>query len=78
MKSNRAKFASVVLDNGNILIMGGKLDGVRVANWEEYSYIQRRVIQTGKLTSPRSGFGAVIHEDYVYVLGGNDGNGIKF
>jgi hypothetical protein len=62
MKNNRAKFGALTLPNGNILILGGKQDGHRIATCEE---LDLNTDCTWKLSeivlpTPRSGFGVII------------------
>ena len=70
------RFGTALLMNGNILIIGGKQDGMRVASCEEYQVKERKCSSSSiKLNSPRSGFGVIAHLDCIYVIGGNDANG---
>ena len=54
--------------------MGGKVDGARIDTCEEYNYKDKKVIQSKiKLPSSRSGFGTLNVNQFIYVIGGNDG-----
>lgn len=51
----------MALPNGNILIMGGKQEGVRVDLCEEYNPKENKTkISDLVLSSPKSGFSAVL------------------
>ncbi|EGR31203.1 kelch-like 12, putative [Ichthyophthirius multifiliis] len=77
---NRAKFSVVQLDNKVILIMGGKKNGLRVSQCEEFN-LQQNIIQSSNisLTSPKSGFGVLnLGDNKIIVVGGNDGQSIQY
>ncbi|KAL4445683.1 hypothetical protein ABPG74_006234 [Tetrahymena malaccensis] len=77
MPTNRSKFCSALLMNGNILMIGGKQDSQRTASIDEYNPRFKTFLKSSlQLTSPRSGFGVVYKNDMIYVVGGNDGYGI--
>lgn len=50
------------MNNGNIVIMGGKQDGNRVALCDEYSPKEGKIKISDNimLTSPKSGFGVAV------------------
>ncbi|CAD8103312.1 unnamed protein product [Paramecium sonneborni] len=74
LKNNRCKFGIAHLINGNVLLMGGKVDGVRNDTCEEYNYKDKKVIGSKiKLPSSRSGFGTLNVNQFIYIIGGNDG-----
>ncbi|KAL4442810.1 hypothetical protein ABPG74_010699 [Tetrahymena malaccensis] len=79
LPTNRAKFSMVGLDNGNILIIGGKQDGMRIALCEEYDPKTNKLsISSMMLSTPKSGFGAVnLGRDKIIIIGGNDGQNVQ-
>jgi len=74
--NNRTKFSALALpSSGSILILGGKLDKSRTATCEEYCVSDQVVMPSDiVLTSPKSGFGALLLKDNIYIAGGNDGH----
>ncbi len=60
--NNRTKFSALPLPNsGSILIMGGKQDRSRTATCEEYCLTDQVIMSSDiVLTSPKSGFGALL------------------
>ena len=68
------RFAIAHLLNGNVLLMGGKKDGNRINGCHEYNYKDKWVKPyKGFLTAPRSGMGAVVSNELIYLIGGNNG-----
>lgn len=60
LKSNRCKFGLAHLLNGNVLLIGGKQDGVRLDSCEEYNHREKKVLASKiKLPTVRSGFGTL-------------------
>ncbi|KAM3139361.1 hypothetical protein pb186bvf_008581 [Paramecium bursaria] len=75
IKSSRCKFGVAHLLSSNLLIMGGKQDGQRLDTCEEYNYKEKKLIQSKiKLPQTRSGFGVLNVNQYIYIVGGNDGS----
>jgi N-acetylneuraminic acid mutarotase len=77
LSSNRTKFSSLPLPNSNILVLGGKQDGSRIATCEEFC-VKDCMSKPSEitLTTAKSGFGALIVYDDIFICGGNDGHSI--
>lgn len=70
---NRAKFGVAQL-NKDIVILGGKRDKLRIASGETFK--NNSLINSWGLQNIRSGFGVVVFNDQLHVVGGNDGEEI--
>lgn len=69
LKNNRAKFSITQLSNGNILIMGGKYEGMRVALCEEFNPRENKMkVAEIILTTPKSGFGVVCNKQGIAII----------
>ena len=75
MSVPRTKFCAVQLSKDRFLVVGGKqADGTRIDHCELFERDKGFRKEKGiVLTKGRSGFGCVVHDGAVYVIGGNDG-----
>lgn len=67
---NRSKFG-VAQVNKDIVILGGKRDKLRISSGEIFK--DNTLMNSWALDNIRSGFGVVVFNDELYVVGGNDG-----
>jgi N-acetylneuraminic acid mutarotase len=70
---NRSKFG-VAQVNKDIVILGGKRDKLRISSGETFK--DNSLVNSWALDNIRSGFGIVVLNDELYVVGGNDGETI--
>ena len=70
---NRSKFGVVQL-NKEIVVLGGKREKLRIAGGEVFK--DNRMGSCWGLDNVRSGFGMVVLNDHIHVVGGNDGEEI--
>lgn len=60
MPSQRTKFGLAKLENGRLLVIGGKTEGKRLSSFDEFDPSSRKWLPSGlELTSAKSGFGCV-------------------
>lgn len=70
---NRSKFGIAQVGQ-EVYLLGGKRDKQRVAIGEVFAH--GAVMQSWGLESVRSGFGTVVLNEEIHIIGGNDGDHI--